>query len=191
MIHEIIVTTLAENGSTHIAPMGIREQDGVVVISPFKPSATLDNIQQQQSATINRVADVRVFAGCLTGRREWPLVDNSVTGEQHLQCALSHQELQLERVEDDELRPRFFMKVVHEETHAPFTGFNRAQAAVLEAAILVSRLHMLPAEKIRSEIDYLTIAIDKTAGEHEKTAWTWLMDKVRDFQQENKQDLIA
>ncbi len=191
MIHEIIVTTLAENGSTHIAPMGIREQDDLVVISPFKPSATLDNIQHSRSATINRVADVRVFAGCLTGRRDWPLVDNSVTTEQHLQCALSHQELQLERVEDDEQRPRFFMKVVHEQTHAPFTGFNRAQAAVLEAAILVSRLHMLPAEKIRSEIDYLTIAIDKTAGEHEKTAWEWLMDKVRDFQQEHKQDLIA
>ena len=45
MIHEIIVTTLAENGSTHIAPMGIREQDDLVVISPFKPSATLDNLQ--------------------------------------------------------------------------------------------------------------------------------------------------
>jgi len=32
---------------------------------------------------------------------------------------------------------------VHRASHAPFVGFNRAQAAVIEAAILVSRLRML------------------------------------------------
>ena len=40
-------------------------------------------------------------------------------------------------------------------TIAPFRGFNRAQAAVVEAAILVSRLHMLPPDKIEREIGYL------------------------------------
>ena len=38
--------------------------------------------------------------------------------------------------------------MVHAASHAPFQGFNRAQAAVIEAAILASRLHMLPREKI-------------------------------------------
>ena len=60
-------------------------------------------------------------------------------------------------------------------------GFNRAQAAVVEAAILVSRLHMLPEQKIRSELEYLGIAIKKTAGEKERTAWQWLMEKVDDY----------
>ena len=60
-------------------------------------------------------------------------------------------------------------------------GFNRAQAAVVEAAILVSRLHMLPEQKIRSELEYLGIAIKKTAGEKERTAWKWLMEKVDDY----------
>jgi hypothetical protein len=62
--------------------------------------------------------------------------------------------------------------------HAPFRGFNRAQAAVVEAAILVSRLHMLPADKIDREIEYLKIAIDKTAGPREREAWEWLMERV-------------
>ena len=66
------------------------------------------------------------------------------------------------------------------ETHAPFTGFNRAKAAVLELAILVSRLGMLPREKIEAEIAYLTIAIEKTAGEEEREAWGWLMQRVTD-----------
>jgi len=37
---------------------------------------------------------------------------------------------------------------------------------------------MLPAEKIQQEIDYLKIAIDKTAGDNELEAWGWLMDKI-------------
>ena len=69
---------------------------------------------------------------------------------------------------------------MHEITHGPFRGFNRAQSAVVEAAILVSRLHMLSPEKIRSELTYLTIAIDKTAGAREIEAWGWLLTKIRE-----------
>ena len=73
---------------------------------------------------------------------------------------------------------------MHEANHAAFHGFNRAQAAVVEAAILVSRLHMLPMEKIDREIAYLTIAIEKTAGLRERQAWDWLMERVAAFKQE-------
>jgi hypothetical protein len=64
-------------------------------------------------------------------------------------------------------------------------GLNRAKAAVLEAAVLVSRLHMLPDEKIDNEIKYLQIAIDKTAGEHEVEAWGWLMNRIKTFREQN------
>ncbi|MGH8750354.1 MAG: DUF447 family spectrin-like domain-containing protein, partial [Burkholderiales bacterium] len=57
-------------------------------------------------------------------------------------------------------------------------GFNRAQGAVLEAAVLVSRLHLLPREKIEAEVKYLAIAIEKTAGPAEREAWSWLMEKI-------------
>jgi len=67
---------------------------------------------------------------------------------------------------------------VHEVTHAPFVGINRAQAAVVEAAVLVSRLHMLPQHKIDTEMAYLQIAIDKTAGAAEHEAFGWLLDAV-------------
>ena len=52
---------------------------------------------------------------------------------------------------------------------------------MVELAILVSRLHMLPREKIEQEMAYLAIAVDKTAGEAELTAWNWLQQKVRDY----------
>jgi hypothetical protein len=49
---------------------------------------------------------------------------------------------------------------------------------VIEAAILASRMHMLPPEKIRSELAYLDIAISKTAGPRETEAWSWLREKI-------------
>ena len=94
--------------------------------------------------------------------------------------ALSHQELAVEQREDDTLRPRFHCRVVHEATHAPFRGFNRAQAAVIEAAILVSRLHMLEAAKIDREMAYLAIAVGKTAGPREQEAWEWLTARIKE-----------
>jgi uncharacterized protein len=191
MINEIIVTTTNADGSTHIVPMGVREESGLIVIAPFKPSATLENIQRNKTAVINRIDDVRIFAGCLTGRKDWPLVVADKIEEYRLEAALSHVELQLNRFEDDELRPRFYCQVIHEAVHKPFKGFSRAQAAVLEAAILVSRLHMLTDEKIEQEIEYLTIAIDKTAGENEKIAWGWLMDKIKEFREEALKDKTA
>jgi hypothetical protein len=68
---------------------------------------------------------------------------------------------------------------VHEEYHQAFQGFNRAQAAGIELAVLVSRLKRLPFEKICQEMDYLTIAIEKTAGPRELEAWGWLIEMVK------------
>jgi uncharacterized protein len=82
---------------------------------------------------------------------------------------------------EDETRPELHMRVVHQETHHPFQGFNRAQSAVIELAVLTSRLHMLSQEKVLSEKQYLQIAIDKTAGKRELEAWGWLVDKIDQF----------
>jgi hypothetical protein len=98
---------------------------------------------------------------------------------------LAHTELELVKVEDDEQRPRLFCEVVHESSHKPFRGFNRAQFSVIEAAILVSRLHMLPLRKVETELEYLRIGLEKTAGEPEFEAWEWLIQRVDEFRKNN------
>ncbi len=179
-IRETIITTVDASGKVHIAPIGIiAEKDGWV-IAPFRPSVTLDNLAAVPFAVANYTDDVRIFAGCLTGRKDWPTVPVEGFAVPRLGAALAHSVLQVESIADDGVRPRHFCRVVQEETHAPFTGLNRAKAAVLELAILVSRLNMLPREKIEAEIAYLSIAIEKTAGPDEKEAWGWLMQKVTD-----------
>jgi len=181
MIRETIVTSTSPEGRVHIAPMGVREENGRVILAPFRPSATLENVLATGYATVNLTDDVRVFAGCLTGRRNWPTLTCARTPCVRLEHALAHRELRLAHAEEDAQRPRLHMDVVYEQSHGPFRGFNRAQGAVLECAILVSRLHMLPAEKIDDELKYLEIAIEKTAGPAEREAWSWLLERITAF----------
>jgi len=179
MIRECIVTTVGAGGSAHIAPLGLIEEGGEWIVAPFRPSATLTNLEAGSAATASFVDDVRIFAGCVTGEKNWPLTILSDWPVPRLSAALSHAELEVTRISPDETRPRFHCRARRIVQHGPFLGFNRAQAAVVEAAILATRLALLPREKIEREIDYLKIAIDKTAGVAEREAWDTVMSKIR------------
>ncbi|WP_411727032.1 DUF447 domain-containing protein [Methyloglobulus sp.] len=181
MIQETIVTTQNSQGITHIAPMGIHVDGENFIILPFRPSTTLNNFLETKVGVINYCDDVRVFAGCLTGRRDWPLKPAQEISGKVLECALAHAEVELIRIEEDATRPKLFCKTLHTVNNAPFKGFNRAQFSVLEAAILISRLELLPLQKIESEIEYLRIGLEKTAGERELESWGWIMEVLNNY----------
>jgi hypothetical protein len=181
MIFETIISSVDLVGEPHITPFGVRYEGENVVISPYKPSTTLDNILATKCAVMNLTDDVRVFAGAICKKQNLPALQPNGHAAPRLADCLAHVELELLEVRDDAVRPQLVMKKVAEVNHKPFAGFNRAQAAVIELAVLVSRLHMLPREKIQTEINYLQIAIDKTAGERETEAWSWLIEKIDNF----------
>ena len=110
VIRETIVTTLGATGKPHVAAMGVREKDGLLVIAPFRPSRTLDNLRRKGTAVINHTDDVRIWAGCLTGRRDWPTVPVGAIEGVRLVDALTHVEVEVDHCEDDALRPRFYCR---------------------------------------------------------------------------------
>lgn len=180
-IFETVLTTCSPEGVVHVAPMGVRYVDDAVLLKPFRPSRTLDNVLATRTAVLNVLTDVRVFAGCVTGRHGWPTVpvdDPEDTGAVRLECSHAHVLLRLADLDEDPQRPTLRLARVDEAQHSAFPGFNRAQAAVIEGAVLVSRLGLLPAQKIAAEMAYLQIAIDKTAGPQELQAWQWLQEAV-------------
>ena len=182
-ITEALLGTPAGDGATHLAPLGFRRSGAHVVLAPFHPSRTLDHLREHGVASISHTDDVRVFAGCLSGRRDWPLAACEHIACARLRDAVSHHELRVLRIDDsDAQRPRFVCEELLVCGHRPWTGFNRAQAAVLEACILVSRLHLLPAGKLRAELEYLRIAVDKTSGSREREAWQWLLARLQAFE---------
>lgn len=179
MIFEAVIITNDVDGGAHVAPMGYRVEAGQVVVAPFVPSQTLENLRRERAAVLNFTDNVLIIAGCLTGRRDWPVVATDGLAGWRLRDTLTHQVLSVARIDDDKTaRPSFFFDVEQEVIHGPYKGFNRAQAAVIEAAILVSRLDWLAADKVDREMRYLKGAIDKTAGPRELKAWGWLRDAI-------------
>ncbi|BCG63097.1 MAG: hypothetical protein methR_P0788 [Methyloprofundus sp.] len=186
MIQETIVTTLNNEGKPHTAPMGIHVAGDEFIILPFRPSTTLDNILSTKTATINFCDDVRIFAGCLTGRYNWDSAKTSKIDGYYLTDALAYCEVELTHVDDDPVRPKLFCKAVHRVNRKAFRGFNRAQFSVLEAAILLSRVDRLSAGKINSELDYLHIGFNKTAGPREREAWGWVTQAIEQKMRESQ-----
>ena len=191
MIFETIICTVDIENNPHITPFGVHFEDENIIISPYKPSATLNNILATKFAVMNMTDDVRVFAGALTGHTDWPLLpvkDHAgIYRAYKLADCLVHTVLQLIEVRDDATRPQLVMQAVYSENHQSFQGFNRAQAAVIELSILASRLRRLSKEKVMTEKAYLQIAIDKTAGKRELQAWAWLEDKIDNYYAEHEQ----
>ena len=178
LIRETIVVTADAQGRPHIAPLGLIAEGEHWIIAPFRPSTTLENLRARPFAIANLSDDARVFAGCLTGRRDWPLVATRDGYPPRLAAALAHWELEVVEVREDAERPRFVCRVAARHAHAPFEGHNRAFAAVVEAAVLASRLDRLPRAEIEAEFSRLRVIVDKTASPSEREAFGWLDAKV-------------
>ena len=190
MIHEVIVTTRNLDKKVHIAPMGIKifreKLDMFVQISPFKPSQTLDNILETKIATINFIDDVKVFSGIVTGeKKEWPLKTSNDIQVPHLENTNTHMNAEVYETYDDPVRPNIKCKIINEEIHRPFLGFNRAQFSVIELAVLSTRLGMIDDNKVKDELKYLKIGIDKTASDNEREAWNWIERKINKYFKNN------
>ncbi|GJE76775.1 DUF447 domain-containing protein [Methylorubrum suomiense] len=178
LILETVVTTLSAEGAMHLVPFGLIRDGENFVLAPFRPSPTITNLAERPYFCASAPSDVRVIAGIVTGRRDWPVVDcDRIPGKRLADC-FGHAEFEVASIAEDETRPRYRGRMVHAQSHVPFIGYNRAQAAVIEAAILSTRLHMLEPEKVLTEMAYHAIAIEKTAGPAEREAWDWIEDKV-------------
>ena len=178
MIRESIVITTDLKKKPHVVPMGITFNKKKLFISPYIPSKTYLNLKENPYAVINFTDDVNIFVDALLGKKNFKMQSTKKIKSFYLKNALSYIEVKVTKFIENKIRPKFECKILKETSIDSFKGFNRAQLSVIEAAILVSRIDMLPKEKIKKEINYLQIAIDKTAGKNEKIAWKKLIKKI-------------
>jgi len=189
-VRETIVTTKNIDGTTKVSPLGIYIDNTKLKIRPFKPSASLDNILRNRSGVINYIDDVRIFAACITKTNiniEFELAKKIDCSR--IKNAISHTEFIVDEIENDSDRPTIICKPVNEEMHNFYYGLNRAKSSVIELCILASRLGIIENNKIKNEIKYLEIAIEKTAGEAEIEAWNCVLKYINNYM--NKVDKDA
>jgi hypothetical protein len=179
MIIESIITTLDSQGAINFAPMGVEWGDDLIVVKPFLETTTFRNIQATGAAVVNLTDDVVLFAQAAISSPQYPAGPATVVRGAVLDAACSWRELEVRSIDATPPRSRIETRVVHHGTRREFLGFNRARNAVLETAILSTRLHLIPRAEIESELAKLQIIVNKTAGPREFEAMELLTDFIR------------
>jgi hypothetical protein len=179
VIIESILTSMAADGTINFAPMGVEWGDTTIVLKPFLETTTFRNVRETRVAVVNLTDDAMLFAQGAISSPQFPWVAAAVVRGAVLEAATSWRELEVVSIDDTPPRSRIEARVVHQGIRREFLGFNRARHAVLEAAILATRTHLLPAEEIRAEFARLQVIVDKTAGPRERDAMTMLTEYVR------------
>jgi hypothetical protein len=170
MIIESIVTTRSADGVVNIAPMGVEWGEERIVVKPFLGTTTFRNLEATRVAVVNLTDDVLLFAQGALGRAEAPVVPAERVAGVRLADLCGWREVEVESIDATPPRSRIVTRVVHRGRGREFQGLNRARHAVLEAAILATRTHLIPHAELRADLTRLRVIVDKTAGPREDEA---------------------
>jgi uncharacterized protein len=179
VILETIVTTMNSQGAINFAPMGVEWGDETIVLKPFLETTTYQNLRETGAAVVNITDDAMLFARGAISSPQFPYIPAQKVKGAVLEAACSWREVAVETIDATPPRSRIDARVVYQGTRREFIGFNRARHAVLEAAILATRTHLLPPEQITEEYARLQVIVDKTAGPREREAMELLTQYVR------------
>jgi hypothetical protein len=194
VILESIVTSVNRAGELNVAPMGPRvdqmpsseaPQDAIFTLRPFESSRTFKNLIETRKAVIHVTDDVELFAKAAVDAIDPELAIQwvrpiegtpwRVLRDCHRWFAVS-----IESIHGEGPRRDMRCRVEQSAVVRPFFGFNRAKHAVIEAAILATRTHLLPIESIDGELSRLQPLIDKTAGPSEQKAFEFLRRTIHE-----------
>ena len=182
MILEAIVTTRNDDGSVNVSPMGPRVDESMTrfTLRPYQTSTTYQNLQRARQGVLHVTDDVELIARAavnqldpLPAMRPATSVDGNI-----LEAACRWYAFEVDSIDDRDERVTMNCRVLDHGRHRDFFGFNRAKHAVVEAAILATRVQFLPADLIRTQLDALQVIVEKTAGSQEHQAFALLQDYV-------------
>lgn len=183
MILEGIVTTVGEDGAVNIAPMGPRVDADFkrLLLRPFKTAQTYKNLKHLGEGVFHVTDDVLLLAQAAVGQIEEPPMMIPATRVQGfiLQDTCRFYEFAVERIHDSDERTEIKARVVASGRQRDFFGFNRAKHAIVEAAILATRLQLLPRDEILKDFDRYRVWVEKTGGQRERQAFAFLEQYVR------------
>ena len=190
MILEGIVTTTGFDGGMHVAAMGPHLDEGGLdrssgrilrlSLKPFVSSVTHANLVRHGEGVFHLTDDVLLLVDVVTGSLASPPASRAaerIAGFVLDGACMAH-EFRVVAARSDGPRATFEAEVVATHQLRPFVGFNRAAGAVVEGAILVSRIGILEIGEIRRQMEMLAVVVAKTAGEREREAFGRLQARI-------------
>jgi uncharacterized protein len=182
-IVEGVLATLGGDGQPHLAPMGplVRGDMRRLWLRPFRTSTTYANLKRTGAGVFHLTDDVELIAHAAVGQiASLPSLDLMLTDcGPVIAEACRWYAFRVESLDDADERTSIVASVVDHGVLREFSGFNRAKHAVIEAAILATRLHILEPSLVDAEVRRLEIIVNKTGAAAERRAFTFLLDHVR------------
>ncbi len=179
MIIEFIFSTIGVDGQPNFAPMGVVWGEETITVRPFRQTKTYENLITSGYGVVSLTDDVRAFVRCGLYHEILPhFAAKQVPGVVY-QGACAWRELQVVSQGGDEQRAEIRCRVVEKGYQREFIGFCRARTAVLEAAILATRLHLLDVEWIHARLDEYETIVEKTGDENERLAFQEILQYIR------------
>lgn len=150
------------------------------LLRPFQDSTTFKCLRAEPNCVFHVVDDVLSVVHCILGHDNNLAWQCDEQGRYILDSACHWYSLRVTEWDVSQPRSEARAEVQGSGSIRPFWGWNRAKHAVLEAAILVTRLHLTGRDAVVQEFTKLESAIEKTAGQRERLAWQLLMKHVED-----------
>lgn len=184
-ICEGLMLTEGADGRPHFAPMGpfVREDWTGFTFRPFHTSTTFANLARARRGVFHVTDDCLLLAQAALGKLEKPPETVPLEGRPgfRLVDACRWYAVEIDSVDASSERTRMPATVVESGRIRDFWGWCRAKHAVLEAAVLATRLHMLLPEEVRAELLRLRSPLEKTGGAQEFEAFSMVERHVEDF----------
>lgn len=182
LVLEGLVTTTSRAGELHLAPMGPHVEPDLhrFALRPFPTSQTYRNLLAHPEGVLHVTDDVLLLARAAIGAVAEPPPHEPAQAVRGfvLTGACRAYEFRAVAVDESGPRVRIECEVVRTVRLRDFFGFNRAMFAVVEAAILATRVHILPAADIVAELSRLAPLVEKTGGPTEHQAFALLRDHI-------------
>lgn len=183
MIIEGLVTSIDPTKRLNVAPMGpvVVGNFEALILRPFQPSATFRNLSTLRAGVFHITDQVDIIAQAVTGTlTTLPPTEPARSISGHVLCDCCRWfEFTVDSVDDSAPRSLMPATIRHTEEKRPFLGFNRAKHAVIEAAVLATRLHLISQHEVSSALAFLAPAVEKTGGPSELQAWQLITDFIR------------
>lgn len=185
VILEGMVTTVNVDGSPNVSAMGgiVIEAFDTFELRPFLDTRTYENLWARRSGVFHVTDDSEMIARSAIGKLETlPRLIRAETVEGWVIAdACRWYEFDVVSVINDSKRSSIQCRTRHQRFGREFFGFNRAKHAVLEAAILATRLDWIAHDEVHCSFRQYRSIVEKTAGPAEQRAFELLENFVKEY----------
>jgi hypothetical protein len=170
MIVETIFSTLDETGRPNFAPMGVVWGGEFVTVRPYRNTHTCRNLLSSGYGVANLTDDALAYVRCGLYDEILPHFQAKTIPGIVFRETCSWREMELVSRGGSRERAELRCRVLHKGRQKDFLGFCRAGNAVIEAAILATRLDLYDRRMVLERLACYMNIVERTGDQSEKRA---------------------